>query len=152
MPLRLDHANLVVRDLDRQVDFYCRLLGFRVVLRRELSGDWISQVVGARTARMDCAILEAPGGGARLELLAYDHPEALELPGHEAPSALGLRHLAFTVDDLDTMAATLIAEGVRPISAPATVPFRVGGRRKRLLYFHDPEGVLLELAEYTDVV
>jgi hypothetical protein len=33
----------------------------------------------------------------------------------------------------------------------AASPFRVADAgRKRLCYFHDPEGVLLEVAEYTD--
>ena len=35
-------------------------------------------------------------------------------------------------------------------SEPVTVPFPVGteSRDKRLCYFRDPEGVLLEVAEY----
>lgn len=148
MPLSIDHANLVVRDLAAMTRFYCDLFGFRVVLERTLEGDWIDQVCGLEGAVMDCVILASPGDGARLELLSYRTPSAIELPHHELPQALGLRHLAFRVDDLNTMASRLQEAGVTLVSGPVDVPFDVGGRRKRLLYFHDPEGVLLELAEY----
>lgn len=148
MPLRIDHANLVVADLPAAVGFYRDRLGFQIVLEGELAGDWIATVVGAPAARMDCVILEAPGGGARLELLAYREPPPVALPGHGVGWALGLRHLAFMVDDLDATVGRLRAAGVALLSEPVTVPFPVAGRRKRLVYLHDPEGVLLELAEY----
>jgi hypothetical protein len=39
--------------------------------------------------------------------------------------------------------------GCEPISDPVTVPFAVGTMgRKRLCYFHDPDGTLLEAAAY----
>jgi copper chaperone CopZ len=100
---------------------------------------------------MECVILEAPDGGARLELLAYEQPAPMTVSGHEQPSGLGLRHLAFAVENLEAVVARLRAAGIAPVSDPVTVPFAVGGRRKRLVYFHDPDGVLLELAEYGEV-
>ena len=152
MPLHLDHVNLVVRDLPAQTAFYVDQLGFRPLLQRELSGPWVASLVGCPGAVMHCVILEPPGGGPRLELLAYQHPAAVALPDHGLPAALGLRHLALAVDDLDAAVARLTAAGVPFLSDPVTVPFRVAGRRKRLVYFRDPEGVLVELAEYAEVV
>ncbi len=148
MPLRVDHANLVVRDIEAQTAFYCDLLGFTVVLAGELSGAWIDQVIDSRQACLDCVILDSPGGGARLELLRYRHPAAVAVDRHGEPSGLGLRHLAFAVDDLDELVERLRQAGVELLSEPVTVPFPVAGQRKRLVYFRDPEGVLLELAEY----
>ncbi|MCC7494781.1 MAG: cation transporter [Fimbriimonadaceae bacterium] len=149
--LRCDHLNLVVRDLPAQTAFYRDLLGCRVLLERELAGDWVDALLGQVGARMQCVILDPPGGGARIELLAYQQPPALESPAQGAPQTLGLRHLAFAVTDLEAAWQRLSAAGVRFLSAPVTVPFTVGGRRKRLVYAHDPEGVLFELCEYTAV-
>ena len=148
---RLDHANLVVRDLSAATAFYTQLLGLRPILRRRLEDAWIGQVVGLPGAVMDCVILEAPDGGARLELLQYVSPESSAPPGQSEPQALGLRHIAFDVDDLDAVWSRLSAVGVTLLSEPVTVPFPVAGRRKRLAYLLDPEGVLLELAEYSEV-
>jgi methylmalonyl-CoA/ethylmalonyl-CoA epimerase/glyoxylase I family protein len=60
----------------------------------------------------------------------------------------GVRHFAFNVDDMDEAVARLQNAGVRFVSPPVTVPFAVNGKTKRLCYFHDPDGTLLEIAEY----
>ncbi len=146
--MRLDHANLVVRDLAAQTAFYRDVLGFEVVLERELSGDWVDALLGGGPAVMDCAILQPPGGGARIELLAYRTPAPIEIDGLTQPSALGLRHIAFDVDNLDQIVKRLQDAEVVFFAPPVTVPFPVNGGRKRLVYFLDPEGVMCELAEY----
>ena len=62
---------------------------------------------------------------------------------------MGVRHFAFETDDINTLIAKLQAARVRFVSPPVTVPFPVGNRgTKRLCYFHDPDGTLLEIAEY----
>jgi catechol 2,3-dioxygenase-like lactoylglutathione lyase family enzyme len=59
--------------------------------------------------------------------------------------------MAFETDEMDALCARLHDADVNFVSPPVTVPFPVGPRRlkKRLCYFHDPEGVLLEVAEYS---
>ncbi|MBI5832316.1 MAG: VOC family protein [Armatimonadetes bacterium] len=147
----MDHANLVVRDLVAATAFYRDRLGLRPVLERRLQDSWIGQVVGLPGAVMDCVILEAPDGGARLELLSYVRPEPFVAGDVSAPHAFGLRHVAFDVDDLDAVWRRLSESGVTLLSEPVEVPFPVAGRRKRLAYLLDPEGVLLELAEYSEM-
>jgi catechol 2,3-dioxygenase-like lactoylglutathione lyase family enzyme len=76
----------------------------------------------------------------------------VELPNHSAPNAFGLRHVAFRVSDIDSVVARLKKAGLRTYSPVATVPqiqvTYAGGASKRLVYFQDPEGNLLELCEY----
>ena len=62
-----------------------------------------------------------------------------------------MRHLAFRVDNLAATVAQLRRAGVKLFSDPVRVPggvvqFAAGD--KTLVYFLDPDGVLLELAEY----
>jgi catechol 2,3-dioxygenase-like lactoylglutathione lyase family enzyme len=65
------------------------------------------------------------------------------------PNVPGIRHLAFEVQDMDALCVRLRAAGVRFVSPPVTVPFPVGDKgTKRLCYFHDPDGTLLEVAAY----
>jgi catechol 2,3-dioxygenase-like lactoylglutathione lyase family enzyme len=95
--------------------------------------------------------VEPPGGGPRIELLQYVTPAGEALPANSFPNTLGLRHLAFRVRDIGAMAARLRAAGVTLFSPPVRVPAGVvqfAAGEKTLLYFLDPDGVILELAEY----
>ena len=147
----IDHINIVVADLERMIGFYTNLLGLKLTKRVTISGAWIDRTVGLSGASGDVVYLEF-GAGPRIELIQYLSP-----PG-ERPDALsvsnthGIRHIAFKVDDIDSIVARLRGAGVTFFSEVQTVPDSqvtyAGGIRKRLVYFQDPEGNLLELCEY----
>ncbi|HEV2293297.1 MAG TPA: VOC family protein [Tepidisphaeraceae bacterium] len=147
----IDHVNIVVNDLPRMTQFYTRVLGLRETKRVTISGAWIDQTVGLRDVTAECVYLDL-GQGPRIELLKYVHPPALR-PGELGTSNTpGLRHIAFRVDDIDAAMARLREASVTFFSGIQDVPpsqvTYAGGVRKRLVYFHDPEGNLLELCEY----
>ena len=147
----VDHLNIVVSDLERSVAFYTDLLGLEVTKRAVLEGDWIESIVGLAGVQADCVYLQPPGGGPRIELLRYRAPEGAALPETAMANTVGLRHVAFRVTDIEAMHARLTAAGVRFIGPPTAVPgsaVRHAEGQKRLCYFHDPDGTLLELAEY----
>ena len=147
----IDHVNLVVSDLPRMLAFYRDLLGLRVTKQVSISGDWIGQTVGLENVRAEVVYLDLPTG-PRIELIRYLFPDAMKVPGVEQPHALGLRHLAFKVEDIDAAVARLSVAGVKFLSDVQAVPDSqvtyAGGVRKRLVYFRDPEGNILELCEY----
>ena len=146
---RIDHVNIVVADLERSIRFYTELLGLRREFEVALEGEWVETVTGLRGARARCVFLEGDDGSARIELLQYLSPAGEALPTASAPNTRGLRHVAFIVPDLDVLVARLRAAGVTLVSEPVTVPFAVSTMgRKRLCYFLDPDGTLLEAAAY----
>jgi catechol 2,3-dioxygenase-like lactoylglutathione lyase family enzyme len=147
----VDHVNVVVADLARAVRFYCDVLGFRKTADVHMEGAWIEAVVGLKGVTGKVAFVEPPGGGVRIELLEYVAPAGVALPENSRANTRGLRHVAFRVDDIAGMAARLKAAGVTLFGEPVTVPrgvvtFAAGD--KTLLYFLDPDGTILELAEY----
>lgn len=147
----IDHVNLVVRDLARSVAFYTTVLGCRKTADVHLKGAWIEEIVGLRGVEGLVAFVEPPGGGMRIELLQYVTPAGTALPENSRANTPGIRHLAFRVDDIGGMAARLRAAGVTLLSDPIKVPAGVvsfAGGEKTLVYFLDPDGVLLELAQY----
>jgi catechol 2,3-dioxygenase-like lactoylglutathione lyase family enzyme len=151
MVRQVDHINLVVTDLARSVRFYTALLGLRETRRAHLEGAWIERIVGLPGVVAEVVFLQPDGGGPRLELLQYQAPLGVALPANRLPHTVGLRHIAFQVTDIDAMCARLAAAGVALVSPPVVVPggvVRHDDGQKRLCYFHDPDGVLLELAEY----
>jgi len=151
MILGVDHLNIVVADLARSVRFYTEVLGFRRTADVTMEGEWIEAIVGLRGVRGLVTFVEPPGGGPRIELLQYVAPVGETLPANSRANTLGLRHLAFRVRDIGAMATRLRAAGVTLFSDPVRVPpgvVRFAAGEKTLVYFLDPDGVILELAEY----
>jgi len=147
----IDHVNIVVSDLERSVQFYTGLLGFKVQTRIKLSGSWIDGVTGLEDVRADVVYLTAPDGVSRIELLKYHRPVDAGEAEPARPNRTGLRHLALRVRNIEEAVARLKEAGVEFFSGPVAVPEGVLKRkagRKRLCYFRDPDGVILELAEY----
>jgi catechol 2,3-dioxygenase-like lactoylglutathione lyase family enzyme len=147
----IDHINIVVSDLERSLHFYTHVLGFRKTKEAYLEGEWIDRIVGLSGVRARAVFIVAPGGEPRIELLHYLTPAGLAAPENSRANTLGLRHFALRVDDMVATIARLRAAGVTIFSEPVRVPPGVvqhDAGEKTLVYFLDPDGVILELAEY----
>lgn len=148
----VDHVNLVVEDLERMLAFYTRVLGLTVSKRVTLHGDWVERVTHLKGVDAEVVFLSLPADETHLELIHYRSPAAPRAAGLGCANTPGLRHLAFRVDDIDAAADRIRQAGAEVFGAAETVPSQQvtysGGRRKRLLYFRDPEGNLLELCAY----
>ena len=151
MLLSVDHVNLVVTDLPAMLRFYCNVLGFVVTKRVTISGEWIGRTVGLENVEAEVVYLDLPSG-PRIELLRYISPEPIRSSDLDRANTIGLRHLAFKVGDIDAAVSRFREAGVTFLSDVQSVPDAqvtyAGGVRKRLVYFHDPEGNILELCEY----
>ena len=125
MLTKAHHIAIICSDYRRSMDFYVNKLGFSVV--REV---W-------REERQDYLTM-LRSGDVTLEL--FTKPDAPKRVTD--PEALGLRHLAFWVENVETEAAWLESLGieVEPIRED-----RVNGGR--MTFFHDPDGLPLELHE-----
>jgi len=147
----VDHINLVVSDLERSVTFYTELLGFRELRRAHLKGEWIEAIIGLKDVSADVVYVVAPEGEPRLELLCFECPRGKSIPANSLAHTFGLRHIALRVEDIQKMVIRLREAGVKVIADPVAVPTGVithDAGHKILCYFHDPDGILLELAEY----
>lgn len=147
----IDHINIVVADLERSVRFYTELLGFRLMKEAVLSGEWIDRIVGLKGVKGRVAYVVAPDGEPRIELLHYEMPAGAAVAANSSANTRGLRHIALRVDDIAAVTAGLRAAGVEFFSDPVRVPagvVRHDQGEKTLVYFLDPDGVILELAQY----
>ncbi|QJU53478.1 VOC family protein [Herbiconiux sp. KACC 21604] len=139
--LRFDHIGITVRDLDLVTDFFVGL-GLEVQGRMPIEGAFLDTVIGIPDSRTEIVMLAAPGGGTTVELSRFVRPD----PEPGSPSAmaneLGLRSVAFEVDDLDAVLASLARDGYG----------LVGGLGQfediwRMAYVRGPEGLIVALAE-----
>jgi len=147
----IDHINLVVSNLERSVRFYTELLGFKEVRRAHLEGEWIESIIELKGVRANVVYIVAPAGEPRLELLCFDSPKGEAIPANSIANTIGIRHIALRVKDIHATAKRLKEAGVQVIGKTVEVPTSVvthDAGHKILCYFLDPDGILLELAEY----
>ena len=119
------HVAILVSDYQASRHFYVDLLGFTVQREnfRPEKNDW----------KLDLIL-----DGVELEI--FSAPAAPPRP--DRPEALGLRHLAFRVEDVEQEAAALGAKGI-PTEPIRMDPFS----QRRFTFFRDPDGLPLELHE-----
>jgi catechol 2,3-dioxygenase-like lactoylglutathione lyase family enzyme len=141
----LHHTGIIVRDLDRSVYFYHDLLGLEFASEPSpwFSGDDLAIGVGVPGASLRQVNLRA--GDGTLELLEYgNRPKGDDTAPPQ--NRLGSMHVALHVDDLAETMRSLSAKGVTFLSGPNVVDEgTLAGWR--WVYFHDPDGVTIELVE-----
>ncbi len=120
------HIALICSDYVRSKTFYTDVLGFTIVeetFRAERN-----------SYKLDLAL----NGHTTLELFSFPDPPLRP----SRPEALGLRHLAFAVDNIERSVDFLTNKGV------VCEPIRIDTlTNKRFTFFADPDGLPLELYE-----
>ena len=141
----IDHINIVVSSLEKTLTFF-KTLGFSEGDSGKLEGSWISDIVGLKNVSADYVSLSLPDNLTRIELIQYHTPASERDHNMHLANQLGFRHLAFKVNDIDTVVEKLTSQGVELVGTVQTYP-KTG---KKLVYFYGPDNILLELAQYPD--
>jgi catechol 2,3-dioxygenase-like lactoylglutathione lyase family enzyme len=138
---RFDHVGITVADLDSAVSFF-EALGLEVEGRTSVEGEFIDTVTGIPGSSTEIVMLKPPDDGTRVELSRFVRPDAV--PGSPAAMAneLGLRSVAFEVDDLHAAVDRVAADGYG----------LVGGIGEYegvwlMAYVRGPEGIIVALAQ-----
>jgi len=97
--------------------------------------------VGLEGVRAELAMVEAPDGAGRLELVKFHAPSSAAGDTHAPANVPGLRHVSFEVDDVDAALARVRAHGAELVGEVES------GGGYRLCYVRGPEGIIVELAE-----
>jgi catechol 2,3-dioxygenase-like lactoylglutathione lyase family enzyme len=142
----IHHVGITTADLERSLRFYRDLLGMRVLEDVRLTRPEVAALLGADELDLRLVNLDT-GDGRILELLQYLKPAGVHVEYTNRDS--GSAHIALSVDGLDRICAGIAAAGGAVISRhPVTAADTEGiFAHARLLYVHDPDGVILELVE-----
>ena len=124
---RIHHIAIICSDYAKSKKFYTEVLGFEIkqeVYRKERD-----------SYKLDLSL----NGQYCLELFSFPNPPKRL----SQPEAVGLRHLAFEVENLEEAISELNSKEIQ------TEPIRTDEfTRKRFTFFQDPDGLPIELYEH----
>ncbi len=141
---RFDHVGITVADLDAVTAFFVGL-GFEVEGRMPMEGEFVDTVIGIPDSRSEIVTLLLPDGGTKLELSSFIRPDHETGSPHAMSTELGLRNIAFEVDDLQAIVDRLAADGYGLVGG-------IGQYEDvwRMAYVRGPEGIIVALAQRID--
>jgi len=139
-----DHVGITVADLDSVAAFFVGL-GFEVEGRMFMEGEFVDTVIGIPNSRSEILTLRPPDGGTRLELSSFISPDHEPGSPVSMSTELGLRNVAFVVDDLQAEVDRLAADGYGLVGG-------IGQYEDiwRVAYVRGPEGIIVALAQRID--
>ena len=133
MLTRIDHVGLAVRDLDEAIAFYARTFDVQVVHEEVNEDQGVREVM-----------LAVGDSGSCIQLLAPLRPDS-PIGKFLDRSGEGIQQVAYGVDDIEAVSATLRSRGIRLLydePRPGTA-----GSRVNFVHPKDAMGVLIELVE-----
>lgn len=137
----LEHIGIVVDDLPAATAFFTAL-GLEVEGETTVEGRLVDRINGLEGVRADVVILRTRQGTAKLELAKY-HAPAYGGDHRPAPAnAPGIRHVLFTVDDIEASLTSLRAQGGELVGELVNYEDSYW-----LCYVRGPAGIIVELAE-----
>ena len=137
----MDHVGIVVSDLAAATEFFVEL-GLELQGEGSVEGRWVDRIVGLDGVRTQFAFMQTPDGHGRLELIQFHSPPAQDGNRDAPANTLGIRHVAFAVEDIDAVVAGLRAHGAELVGEVEQYEDIY-----RLCYVRGPEGIIVELAE-----
>ncbi len=124
------HTSVRTRDMNRSIDFYTKIMGLRLLNRREIPQN-----------NAEIAFLQDPERkGAMLELTCYRSQDKFIQADYENRL---FDHLAFEVSDMQKTISMVRSEKI----TIADEPFRLGATGSLIAFIEDPDGTLIELIE-----
>ena len=123
---RIDHVEIVPSDLERTLNFYTQILGFKIKERREASRPPMQEIV----------FIEL--NDSMIEMISVKDPAPLPAD----PWHVSYRRIALEVEDMDKAIEYLKGKGVKISREPSTL---ATSKRAEI---EDPDGLSIELRQW----
>ena len=124
------HTSIRTSNMDRSIDFYTRLMGFKLLGRREIPQN-----------NAEIAFLQDPEGkGSKLELTFYRKQKKFIQAEYEDRV---FDHIAFEIKDMKKTITLLKKNNVTITDEP----YQLSPGGSYIAFIEDPDGTLIELIE-----
>jgi glyoxylase I family protein len=123
---RIDHIEIVPIDIEKTLDFYLNILGFKLKSRTKMHAGPMQEIIYITL------------GDTMVELIVVETPA----PASTIPFQAGYRIMAIEVEDMDKAVEYLKSKGVEISRPPVTMGTTKRGEIK------DPNGFTIELRQW----
>ena len=139
----MDHVSIVVSDLDSAKTFF-GVLGFEIEHDSVIKGKTFADYMGVDGIEANHVTMVMPGSSPRfdVQLVHYQHPDAVADPEIHNLAKLGYNHVCYAVDDVEALVEKVRANGFKTRGDILTYHDR------KLVFLEGPGGVTVELAEW----
>ena len=142
--LNYRHVGIIVKNMEKSIDFYCNLLEHKIEVDFIEGGDYFSKLVGVKNSK--ARIVKAYGpGGIFVELIQFLTHEVIE-PNSNAYNVRSKSHVCFTVRDIEKIYHRLKSHGVKFVSEPLHSTFDPAIS----CFCYDPDNTLVQLIQILD--
>lgn len=145
----INHIGLTVRDLDRMVNFYQQVCGFKVLSQQQIGSDMASaKLLGIKNVSFKKVVLQAPN--MLFELTEFQ-PLRDSVIENMPPEGPGMTHTCFQSPSWDPGYDKFIKNGIQPLSK-GDHAIDLGGYGITYAYAHDPEGNMIEMEQLDQAI
>lgn len=138
---RIDHVGIIVNDLSAATEFF-QDLGLEVKGEWEMEGDLMGYAAGLDAVKVACVGIGTPDSKTWIELIKFISPQSEKSLQKPLANELGIRHICFTVRNIEAIVEKLKKKGMEIFSE-----IQQYENSYKLCYVRGPEGIILELAE-----
>jgi len=142
---KVETIGITVKDMNRSLAFYTRVLGFKKISDAGFRGDQIESLKGLFGINLRVVRLQL--GDELIELTDYLTTGGRSIPEDQKSNDLFFQHIAIVVSDMDKAYQQLKNHSVEHVSTvPQTLPKSIPAAEGiKAFYFHDPDNHNLEL-------
>lgn len=141
----VESVGIVVKDMDRSLQFYTGVLGFKKISDQEYQGEKREKLLGL--FGLHTRVVKLQLGDEFIELTDYLTSGGRSIPEDARSNDLFFQHIAIVVSDMEKAYAHLRKYTVEHVStSPQTLPKSIPAAEGiKAFYFHDPDDHNLEL-------
>lgn len=142
---KVDAVGITVKEMNRSLNFYTEVLGFKKVSDKEYRGEDFEKLQGIFGVNMRVVRLQL--GDEFIELTDYLTTGGRSIPEDQKSNDLFFQHIAIVVSDMDKAYQQVKKYNVEHVStSPQTLPKSIPAAEGiKAFYFHDPDNHNLEL-------
>lgn len=139
MILRLNHSSFTVKNVNKSIKFYQKVLDFKLVNISKRNKKFSEKVTGIKNAELKIAYLKK--SGFFLELIQYVKGNGKKID--TSVNNIGSSHICFDVKNFNSFLKKLKYNKVKFVGVPTIIP-RGPNKNKLVLYFEDIDNNTIE--------
>ena len=142
MLLGMRHTGYIVSDIEKSIQFYSNILGFKIIQDFWDDSDYINQITQTKGANVRMVKLTAPDDSV-IELLSYKGSLPETQRAHVPIYNVGEAHMALKVSSCDDLYELLVSKNIKVLSKPIVSSEKIA----KVFFCMDPDNYRIELVE-----